>query len=310
MIGCDLIRDLKLFNIPQDYFNELDDKYGIVKIDPDNLPSDKVLNKIQIYFGDRICLDMIESMPNLKWVHLTSIGYDKLLGLKRKDLIVTNSKDTMDNGVIATTIGFMFALSRGFNYCLKSENIDRYEFNQYFDKIQDVIGQSCLIVGMGNIGSKLAKICESLQMRVCGIRQKCFANVYTLEDLPDMVSDFDFVINLLPYTKQTQGVFDSKIFNTMKETSFFINVGRGKTVVEDDLIVALKSNTIAGAGLDVFEKEPLPKNSELRKLKNTIVTPHIGGFSNQYWKRQRKLFSENLKRYLNTEPLLNEVKLC
>jgi phosphoglycerate dehydrogenase-like enzyme len=216
----------------------------------------------------------------------------------------------MDNGVLATIIGFMFALSRGFNYCLKSENIDRYEFNQYFDKIQDVIGQSCLIVGMGNIGSKLAKICESLQMRVCGIRQKCFANVYTLEDLPDMVSDFDFVINLLPYTKQTQGVFDSKIFNTMKETSFFINVGRGKTVVEDDLIVALKSNTIAGAGLDVFEKEPLPKNSELRKLKNTIVTPHIGGFSNQYWKRQRKLFSENLKRYLNTEPLLNEVKLC
>ena len=66
MIGCDLIRDLKLFNIPQDYFDELDDKYGIVKIDPDNLPSDKVLNKIQIYFGDRISLDIIENMPNLK----------------------------------------------------------------------------------------------------------------------------------------------------------------------------------------------------------------------------------------------------
>jgi len=310
MIGCDLIRDLKLFNIPQDYFDELDDKYGIVKIDPDNLPSDKVLNKIQIYFGDRISLDIIENMPNLKWIHLTSIGYDKLLGLKRKDLIVTNSRDTMDNGVLATAIGFMFALSRGFNYCLKSESIDRYEFNQYFDKVQDVIGQSCLIVGMGNIGTKLAKICESLQMRVCGIRQTEYRGVRTLKELPDIVSDYDFVVNLLPYTKQTHGVFDSNIFNRMKETSFFINVGRGKTVVEDDLIEALKYNKIAGAGLDVFESEPLPKNSLLRKLKNTIITPHIGGFSNQYWNRQRKLFSENLKRYLNTEPLLNEVKLC
>jgi phosphoglycerate dehydrogenase-like enzyme len=310
MIGCDLIRDLKLFNIPQDYFDELDGKYGIVKIDPDNLPPDKVLNKIQIYFGDRISLDIIENMPNLKWIHLTSIGYDKLLGLKRKDLIVTNSRDTMDNGVLATAIGFMFALSRGLNYCLKSESIDRYEFNQYFDKVQDVIGQSCLIVGMGNIGTKLAKICESLQMRVCGIRQTEYHGVRTLKELPDIVSDYDFVVNLLPYTKQTHGVFDSNIFNRMKETSFFINVGRGKTVVEDDLIEALKYNKIAGAGLDVFESEPLPKNSLLRKLKNTIITPHIGGFSNQYWNRQRKLFSENLKRYLNTEPLLNEVKLC
>ena len=310
MIGCDLIRDLKLFNIPQDYFNELNDKFGIVKIDPDNLPPDKILNEIQIYLGDRISLDIIENMPNLKWIHLTSIGYDKLLGLKRKDLIVTNSKYTMDNGVLATIIGFMFALSRGFNYCLKSESIDRYEFNQYFDKVQDVIGQGCLIVGMGNIGTKLAKICESLQMKVCGIRQKCFDNVYTLEDLPDMISDFDFVVNLLPYTEQTHGVFNSNIFNKMKETSFFINVGRGKTVVEDDLIEALKSNTIAGAGLDVFEKEPLSKNSPLWKLKNVIITPHIAGFSNQYWDRQRKLFSENLKRYLNTVPLLNEVKVC
>jgi phosphoglycerate dehydrogenase-like enzyme len=310
MIGCDLIRDLRLFNIPQDYFDELNNKFGIVKIDPENLPSDKILNEIEIYFGDRISLDIIENMPNLKWVHLTSIGYDKLLGLERKNLIVTNSKDTMDNGVLATIIGFMFALSRGFNYCLKSESIDRYEFNQYFDKVQDVIGQSCLIVGMGNIGSKLAKICESLQMKVCGIRQKCFANVYTLEDLPDMVSDFDFVVNLLPHTEQTHGVFNSNIFNRMKETSFFINVGRGKTVVEDDLIEALKSNTIAGAGLDVFEKEPLSKDSILWKLKNVIITPHIAGYSNQYWVKQKKLFSENLQRYLNIVPMLNEVDLC
>ena len=307
MIGCDLIRDLKLFNIPQDYFDELNNQFGIVRIDPENLPSNEVLNEIEIYFGDRISLDIIENMPKLKWVHLTSIGYDKLLGLEKKDLIVTNSKDTMDNGVVATAIGFMFSLSRGFSYCLKSDGMDRYEFNQYFDKIQDVIGQNCLIVGMGNMGTKLAKICESLQMKVDGIRKTAGL---TLKDLSDIVSEYDFVINLLPYTEETHGVFNSKIFNKMKETSFFINVGRGKTVIEDDLISALKSNKIAGAGLDVFEKEPLSKNSELRKLKNTIVTPHIGGFSNQYWNRQRKLFSENLNRYLNTEPLLNEVKLC
>jgi len=306
MIGCDLIRDLEMYKIPDDYFYELDKRYGIIKLDPDDLNNDR-LKDIEIYFGDRISLPLIEKMPKLKWVHFTSIGYDRIIGTNRKDLIVTNSSGTMNDGVVSTTLGFMFSLSRGFNYCLKSNNIDRTEFDKYFSTIQDVIGQSCLIVGMGNIGKKLANICKSFDMVVKGIRTTSDKNNFTLEQMPEIISDFDFVINILPHSKKTDGIFDKSVFSKMKKSSFFINVGRGKTVVEKDLIQALKSKTIAGAGLDVFESEPLSKNSELRRLQNVIITPHIAGYTKKYWKLQKKLFSENLDRYLSIQPLLNKV---
>ena len=148
------------------------------------------------------------------------------------------------------------------------------------------MGQSCLIVGAGNIGGKLAKICKSLDMRVKGIRTTSDDNNFTLEQMPQIISDFDFVINILPHSKETDKIFDKFIFSKMKKSSFFINVGRGKTVVEKDLIQALKHKTIAGAGLDVFENEPLSKNSELRRLQNVIVTPHIAGYTKKYWKLQ------------------------
>jgi len=307
-IGCDLTRDLTIYKNPKEYFNELKNNFEVVMMDPYNLPSVDELRDIEIYFGDRITPSIVDKLPKLKWIHLTSVGYDKLSDLDRKDLIITNSKNTMDNGVISTILGFMFSLSRGLHYCLKSETIDRYKFEKYFNKIQDVIGQSILIVGMGNIGNKLSKICESLGMTVRGINRQ-FKNVYTLKELSNIVSEFDYVVNLLPYSKETDKIFNKNIFNRMKDTAFFINVGRGKSVVESDLIEALSNSEIGGAGLDVFEKEPLSEDSKLWDLDNVIITPHIAGYSNEYWKNQKKLFSENLNRYLNNKTMLNEIKI-
>lgn len=161
---------------------------------------------------------------------------------------------------------------------------------------------------MGNIGDKLSKICKSLGMTVRGINRQV-KNVYTLKELPNIVSEFDYVVNLLPYSKETDKIFNKSIFNRMKDTAFFINVGRGKSVVESDLIEALSNSEIGGAGLDVFEKEPLSEDSKLWDLDNVIITPHIAGYSNEYWKNQKKLFSENLNRYLNNNTMLNEIKI-
>ena len=310
-IGCDLIRDLTIYKIPQNYFDGLNKDIGVVLVDPNKLPPFDILEGIEIYFGDRINLNIISKMPNLKWIHLTSVGVDKLIGLDREDIIITNSKGIMDESIISTILAFIFSLSRGIHYCLSLKNkIDRYSFDKYIDKIQDINGQTCLIVGMGNIGNKLKFICEALNMKVIGIRKNKFGNnIFTLNELKDIVNKADYVINLLPYTNQTDKIFNIKIFKKMKSTSFFINVGRGKTVVEKDLIWALKNNKIAGAGLDVFEKEPLSKNSPLRKLNNTIITPHIAGYSNKFWKGQRALFSTNLERFINSEKMLNNVKL-
>ena len=95
----------------------------------------------------------------------------------------------------------------------------------------------------------------------------------------------------------------------MKNSSYIINVGRGQTIVEKDLIYALKNNLIAGAGLDVFEKEPLSEDSELWNLDNVIITPHVAGLSQNYWDKEYKLFKKNYKLYLKNKRMINEIKL-
>ena len=297
MIGCDLIRDLKMYKLPIEKFKDFGE--DIIFINPDN---PERLDEVEIYLGDRITTDMVAKMPNLKWVHLTCVGFDKLMDLDRDDIIITNSKGIMDSSIISTILAFMFSLSRNLHRCIKNKT-DRYEFDRYFNEIQDVIGQKCLIVGMGNIGSKLKTICESLGMAVVGMTRK------TNNSLKKLVSEADFVVNLLPYTNETHGIFDISIFNSMKETGYFINVGRGKTVVEDDLIFALNERLIAGAGLDVFENEPLSTDSKLWDMDNVILTPHIAGLSRSYWDKEYELFGENYNRYLNSEKMINIINM-
>ena len=120
MIGCDLIRDLTQYKIPDDYIRYLDKRVGITLIDPHLLPNQNVLDNIEIYFGDRITPEIVEKLPNLKWIHLTSVGYDKLTGLDNKDTIITNSKGIMDEAVVSSAIAFIFVLARGIHHCVES----------------------------------------------------------------------------------------------------------------------------------------------------------------------------------------------
>ena len=161
-------------------------------------------------------------------------------------------------------------------------------------KIIDLTGKKCLIVGLGNIGKKIQKVCESLSMTVTGIRKSA---LFTLDSLPKLVSDADVIFNVLPLTLETAGTFDMNIFNKMKPTVIFINVGRSGTVVSLDLVASLKDGKIRAAGLDVFNEGYL---SELCEL-NTILTPHIGTYSPMYWDRQFDKFLINLKKYQQGE---------
>ena len=119
------------------------------------------------------------------------------------------------------------------------------------------------------------------------------------------VKNKDFVVSLLPLTDETKNIFNKKIFNAMKKNSIFINVGRGGTVNEKDLVNILRRKKILGAGLDVVSKEPIESNSPFLNMKNVIVTPHIAGVTNKYWDDQISLFSENLMRYKNNSKLKN-----
>ena len=269
MIACDLIRNLRMYSLPMEKFYDFRD--DIVFIDPENPPKS---DKVEIYLGDRINKNIIDRFPNLKWIHLTSVGFDKLIGLDRDDIIITNSKGIMDSSIISHTLGFIFSLSRGMNYCIK-DKLDRYKFEDYFYKTEDVGNKTCLIAGMGNIGNKLKTILELLDMKVIGITSK------NIDKLDEYVGISDFVVNLLPYTNETKSIFDKKVLGKFKLSSYFINIGRGQTVVEEDLIYVLKNNLIAGAGLDVFEKEPIEKDNPLINNKKVLLSPHSATFTNE-----------------------------
>jgi phosphoglycerate dehydrogenase-like enzyme len=122
-----------------------------------------------------------------------------------------------------------------------------------------------------------------------------------------MLSECDYIVITLPLTARTHQMFDEAMFRAMKPSSFVVNVGRGGVIKEEDLVRALQKGWIAGAGLDVFETEPLPEDSPLWQMENVIISPHISGFSEAYDRRALDLFIQNLERYLAGESLLNVV---
>jgi phosphoglycerate dehydrogenase-like enzyme len=129
------------------------------------------------------------------------------------------------------------------------------------------------------------------------------------DELPALVREADFVVNTLPLTEQTRGLFDAKLFAAMKPGAIFINVGRGGSVVQDDLVAALRSGRLAGAGLDVTDPEPLPAGHPLYSLPNVIITPHVAADTDLGNAARWAIVRENLRRYSAGEAMLSEVAL-
>ncbi len=319
-IVSDLFLPLSMYSIPAWLLKSLKSSYPFVEIRPLNDSDKAFLREATIYWGNIITKDLINQMPNLKWIHFGSVGVNRahFKEVVDRKIIITNSRGTMVNAMVASALAFMTNLARGFNWCQSlrnKKNLTRESFDQYFDDVHDLVDESCLIVGYGDVGKKLSEICVALNMDVSVIskrksRSKKIKRQFLLKDLENAVRDKDYVINLLPYNNETKDIFSKKIFKNMKKSSFFINIGRGETVVEDDLIFALNHKIISGAGLDVFNQEPLAKTSKLWNLNNTIITPHIAGMSSSYWKKQGSLFCSNLEYFFkDNKKMKNTVKM-
>ena len=311
LIGCDLFLDLAMFRVPDHVVENIHSKFPQVKIVPINCPSEREQpSDIEIYWGNRITSKTLEAQKNLRWIHFGSVGTNRVSSNPslRDDVIVSNSKGQVTGAMVATALGFICTLARGLHHAnlLRQKNeFTRESFDSYFDKLSDLEGKKALIVGMGDIGTRLASMLECLSMQVEGIRRskssKSSENrvIGTLEDLENMASTADFVINLLPLAPATERVFTERVFSAMKRSSFFVNLGRGESVDESALLRALRENSIAGAALDVFVEEPLRPGSEFFDLENVMITPHVAGASSSYWQRQEELFIYNLQMYLD-----------
>ena len=321
-VGCDLFLDLKLYHVPKEYLNNLRRDQPEVEILPVNLRNGQPSPPpdLEIYWGNRITPEIISSLPRLKWIHFGSVGVNRAQtkDVVERKILVTNSKDVMTAAVASSALAMMLALARGLHRCWKLRqegNLSRESYDCYFDNTHELEGQVCLIVGFGQIGVRLAKVCTALGMRVDAVGRTSISakeisgRRFSLAQLKQAVREADYIVNLLPLTPLTLKVFDREIFLAMRKNAFFINVGRGETVCEADLVQALQDQTIAGAGLDVFEKEPLSADSPLLRLSEVIITPHIAGLTNRYWERECALFKENVRRYKRGEKLLNLINM-
>jgi len=178
--------------------------------------------------------------------------------------------------------------------------------------VTNVKNKTIVIVGYGNIGFEVAKICKNgFGMRIIGVKRRPeireendIADVVCgLDKIDDCLSEGDYIINVLPTTVDTTNYFDEKKFKLMKKSSIFINIGRGTTVNEDHLIASLKNGTISSAALDVFQQEPLNSSSELYNLNNVLLTNHSADITDDFLERSIEIYLSNLTKFLNNEKL-------
>jgi len=253
------------------------------------------------------------SNDQLKWIQTWSAGVNSL---PLQQLAAQNIQLTSANGVHSypiseTVFALMLALTRNIHTYIRNQiNKGWNDSGNTLEMHNKTIG----IIGVGAIGQEIAKLAKAFGMKVLGVRHSgkpapYVDEMYPQSELKNTLPHCDYVVITLPLTEDTYHLFDKTLFEKMKKSAFFINIGRGEIVKEDDLIAALQNGNIAGAGLDVFETEPLQQTSPLWEMDNVIITPHTSGATEHYAKRViEDIFLPNLKSYLeNSQPTINTV---
>lgn len=268
--------------------------------------------------------------PSLRWIQLHSAGVEHLVdtAVWQRDLLLTTSSGIHAPNIAQYVFAQILAFANGVPNWLRHQAKGEWPKNRWQQFLPtELRGQTLGILGYGSLGREVARLAKAFGMTVLvtkGDARHTVDQGYTLAGtgdvdgrLPDrlyppeatrsMLAECDFVVITLPLTPKTHQLLNEEMFRAMKPTSILVNVGRGSLIQEEHLVKALKKGWIAGAGLDVFETEPLPQKSPLWQMENVILTPHISGFTPHYDDRATDLFAENLRRYLAGEPLFNVV---
>jgi phosphoglycerate dehydrogenase-like enzyme len=262
--------------------------------------------------------EVLAQAKQLQWIQWPAAGVDRCVqqpALHERHLLLTNLQRTMGPSMAEHVLGMMLALSRHFEYFMKQQQEAHWAREDATPQLADLDGKSVLVVGLGGIGTEVARRAHALGMRVVATRASGhngpdFVSYVGLPDeLLKLARDADFVVNCAPLTAETTGIFNREFFETLKPGAYFISVGRGRSTVTADLIAALKGGRLAGAGLDVVDPEPLPADSPLWHLPNVIITPHVSADTSVSQEQRNLVMVENLRRYAAGEPMLSVVDI-
>jgi phosphoglycerate dehydrogenase-like enzyme len=263
--------------------------------------------------------ETLKKGKQLRYILNYSAGVDRCMSsplIRERDLLVTNMQRIYGPGIAEHAIAMMYMLTRKlhvFHDLQREQQWDRSAVER--TQLWEVQGRTMLVVGLGGIGTQIARRANALGMRVIATRNSSrqgpdFVDYVGLShELAELAGQADVVINATPLTPATAELFDRGFYSRMKPGAYFINVGRGKSVVTDDLIAALNAGHLGGAALDVQDPEPLPTGHPLWSARNLIITPHISAGSDAQMQRFWLLVRENLRRYTRGERMLNEVDI-
>lgn len=260
--------------------------------------------------------DIVSRGSRLAWIQIFSSGAEDCVAVdavRNGEVLLTNMQKMSSPVIGEHAIAMMLGLARGlpqFSRAMPDGAWNRSLAEQ--SHMTTVGGKTLLVVGLGGIGTAVARRADGLGMRVIATRNSSrsgpgFVDYIGLaHELPELAGQADVVVNALPLTPETTDLFDREFFHAVKPGALFINVARGASVVTDELVAALEDGRIAGAGLDVTEPEPLPPGHELWAMDNVIITPHVAGFGNER-EHYPVVFEENVRRFIAGDALLNVV---
>lgn len=281
------------------------------------------LSEVEVMVGQPFLMRklLLDRMPKVKWLQDTGAGYDAAdcEEIKRRGIILTNSRGVMSKSIaedVLMKMLFFTRKGRQVEQDKKEHQWDMFGQDQWMCKCyQDLYGKTLGILGYGSIGQEIAKRAKAFEMKIIAfglddIDTSLLEHYYmSMDDLYTILEQSDFVSINLPLLPATRHVINDKAFNHMKKTAMLINVARGPIVDEAALVRALKAHKIAWCASDVFETEPLPKESPLWDLDNMFITSHKAGMGDSWTYFIGQLIKRNLQHYLAGEKLENIIKL-
>jgi phosphoglycerate dehydrogenase-like enzyme len=265
-----------------------------------------------VYYGKTITPEVFSSADNLKWIQTSVAGMEGFWHpeVRKSDVTITSVRGIYSDVIADHMYGFILAFARGLQTYAKRQS------QRSWSKTADVIhltGATLGLIGLGGIGLAVSERAKASGMRIIAVdpspkgKPDYIETVYSPDQLDELLKQSDFVAVSVPQLSETEHMLNDRAFDIMKDSAYVLNVGRGKVISLDALTRALQVGKIAGAGLDVFEQEPLPADHPLWDMDNVLITPHTAGRSDVPYQEERRLnlLVENAERFVNGETLLN-----
>jgi len=259
---------------------------------------------------------ILAASRSIQWVQTMMAGVEQCVAIpaiRERNILLTNMQRVAGPVIAEHTIAMVLAFSRGLDLLIPAQAKGQWLKGEVPRRMSVIDGKTLLVVGLGGIGGEIAKRAHALGMKVIATRASgrtgpdYVSYVGLPDEMPKLAADADFIVNATPLTPETRGIFNAALFGKMKPTAYFINVARGGSVVTDDLVAALRSGKIAGAGLDVTDPEPLPPQHPLWTAPNVIITPHVSSDSELGDDGEVAVIKENVRRYVAGEKMLSVV---